>query len=143
MDVQTLILDYILSERTGILVLLAAAAYFIYEQSKIQNRMEIEIREVKNKVSKLLNRTDDTNSDLSSLSSSISTLSGAVSNANTVAENTKKELNILAEGINSEAIFNEAIDLARRGNSAKEIVTQTNLNLDQAETIVRFHGSKT
>ena len=49
---------------------------------------------------------------------------------------------MLAEGINSETVFNEAIDLARQGSTAKEIVEQTSLSLDQAETIVRFHGSK-
>ena len=59
-----------------------------------------------------------------------------------MAENTKKELSILAEGINSETVFNEAIDLARKGQTAEEIVAQTSLTLDQAETIVRFHGSK-
>ena len=59
-----------------------------------------------------------------------------------MAESTKKELNMLAEGITSETIFNEAIDLARKGRSVEEIVAQTKLSKDQAETIVRFHGSK-
>ena len=49
---------------------------------------------------------------------------------------------MLAEGINSETVFNDAIDLARKGSSADEIVTKTKLSKDQAETIVRFHGSK-
>ena len=65
-----------------------------------------------------------------------------MSEANTVAEGTKKELNMLAEGINSETVFNDAIDLARKGSSADEIVMKTKLSKDQAETIVRFHGSK-
>ena len=104
--------------------------------------MESELKGVKDKVNQLMNRTSDASSDLSSLSSRITNLSGVVSNANTVAENTKKELNMLAEGINSETVFNEAIDLARRGCSAEEIVGQTSLNIDQAETIVRFHGIK-
>ena len=77
-----------------------------------------------------------------SLSSRISNLSGAVSEANTVAEGTKKELSMLAEGISNETIFNEAIDLARKGGSVDDIVKQTKLSKDQAETIVRFHGSE-
>ena len=76
------------------------------------------------------------------MSSRISWPSGVVSEANTVAEGTKKELNMLAEGINSETVFNEAIDLARKGGSVDDIVAQTKLNKDQAETIVRFHGLK-
>ena len=142
MDIQILILDYILSERIGILLLLVAVLYYMYIQNKIQSNMERELKGVKDKVNQLVNRTSDASSDLSSLSSRITNLSGVVSNANTVAENTKKELNMLAEGINSETVFNEAIDLARRGSNAEEIVAQTSLNIDQAETIVRFHGAK-
>ena len=104
--------------------------------------MEKELVSLRDKVSRLVNRSDDTTSDINSLSSRIQNLSGAVSDATTVAEGTKKELSMLAEGINSETVFNEAIDLARKGSSADDIVAQTKLSKDQAETIVRFHGSK-
>ena len=142
MDIQTLILEYILSERMGILLLLGAITYYMYAQNQTLNKTESELKSVKDKINQLVNRTCDASSDLSSLSSRITNLSGVVSNANTVAENTKKELNMLAEGINSETVFNQAIDLARKGSSAEEIVAHTSLNIDQAETIVRFHGAK-
>ena len=142
MDLQGLILNYFFTERAGILLLLIAILFYVLQQNKILTAIEKELTAVKEKVDSLVNRTEDTTSDLSSLSSRISNLSGAVSEANTVAEGTKKELNMLAEGINSETVFNDAIDLARKGSSADEIVTKTKLSKDQAETIVRFHGSK-
>ncbi len=142
MDLQVLILDYIFTERAGVIAFLATTIYFIFQQNKTLSTMEKELMSLRDKVNRLVNRTDDTTSDISSLSSRISNLSGAVSNATTVAEGTKKELSMLAEGINSETVFNEAIDLARKGSSADDIVAQTKLSKDQAETIVRFHGSK-
>ena len=142
MDLQVLIIDYFLSERAGMIILLLALIFFVIQQNKTLAGIEKELLSVRDKMSKLVNRTDDTTSDLSSLTSRISNLSGAVSQATTVAEGTKKELNMLAEGINSETVFNEAIDLARKGSSADDIVAQTKLSKDQAETIVRFHGSK-
>ena len=142
MDLQVLILDYIFTERAGVIAFLATIIYFIFQQNKTLSTMEKELVSLRDKVSRLVNRTDDTTSDISSLSSRISNLSGAVSDATTVAEGTKKELSMLAEGINSETVFNEAIDLARKGSSADDIVAQTKLSKDQAETIVRFHGSK-
>ena len=142
MDLQVLILDYILTERAGMILLLSAMIFYVFQQNKSLTIIEKELSSVRDKINKLVNRTDDTTSDLSSLNSRISNLSGAVSEATTVAEGTKKELNMLAEGINSETVFNEAIDLARKGSSADDIVTQTKLSKDQAETIVRFHGSK-
>ena len=143
MDLQVLILDYILTERAGLILLLSAMIFYVFQQNKTLAAIEKELFSVRDKINKLVNRTDDTTSDLTSLNSRISNLSGAVSQATTVAEGTKKELNMLAEGINSETVFNEAIDLARKGSSADDIVTQTKLSKDQAETIVRFHGSKT
>ena len=142
MDLQVLILDYILTERAGMILLLSAMIFYVFQQNKTLTTIEKELSIVRDKINKLVNRTDDTTSDLSSLNSRISNLSGAVSEATTVAEGTKKELNMLAEGINSETVFNEAIDIARKGGSATDIVTQTKLSKDQAETIVRFHGSK-
>ena len=142
MDLQVLILDYIFTERAGVIAFLATIIYFIFQQNKTLSTIEQELMSLRDKVNRLVNRTDDTTSDISSLSSRISNLSGAVSDATTVAEGTKKELSMLAEGINSETVFNEAIDLARKGSSADDIVAQTKLSKDQAETIVRFHGSK-
>ena len=142
MDLQVLILDYILTERAGMILLLVATIFYVLQQNKTLTAIENELSDVKSKINKLVNRTDDTTSDISSLSSRISNLSGAVSDANTVAEGTKKELSMLAEGISNETIFNEAIDLARKGSSVDDIVKQTKLSKDQAETIVRFHGSE-
>ena len=141
MDLQVIILDYILTERAGMILLLVAMVFYVLQQSKTLTAIENELLHIKSKIDKLVNRTDDTTSDISSLSSRISNLSGAVSEANTVAEGTKKELSMLAEGISNETIFNEAIDLARKGSSVEDIVKQTKLSKDQAETIVRFHGS--
>ena len=142
MDLQVFILDYILTERAGMILLLAALVFYVFQQNKTLVAIEKELVSVRDKINKLVNRTDDTTSDLTSLNSRISNLSGAVSQATSVAEGTKKELNMLAEGINSETVFNEAIELARKGSSADDIVNQTKLSKDQAETIVRFHGSK-
>ena len=142
MDFQVLILDYIFTERAGMIILLLAIIFYIFQQNKTLVAIENEILNVKSKINSLVNRTDDTTSDISSLSSRISNLSGVVSEANTVAEGTKKELSMLADGISNETVFNEAIDLARRGGSVDDIVKQTKLSKDQAETIVRFHGSK-
>ena len=142
MDFQVLILDYIFTERAGVIAFLATTIYFIFQQNKTLSTMEKELVSLRDKINRLVNRSDDTTSDISSLSSRISNLSGAVSDATTVAEGTKKELSMLAEGINSETVFNEAIELARKGSSADDIVAQTKLSKDQAETIVRFHGSK-
>ena len=142
MDVRELIIGFILSERAGIIILLAVFLYLMFSQMKQQTILEKEIKAVKSKLDKLGLKSDNASSDLSSLNSRISNLSGAVSDANNVAENTKKELSMLADGINSETIFNKAIEMARLGSSSDDITKETGLTKDQVETIVRFHGSE-
>ena len=142
MDVLELIFDSVLTERAGIIVLLAVFLYLMFARMKQQNLLEKEIKAVKTKLDKLGHKSDNASSDLSSLNSRISSLSGAVSDANNVAENTKKELSMLADGINSETIFNKAIEMARLGSSRDEITEETGLTKDQVETIVRFHGNE-
>ena len=141
MEFRELIINLILTERTGIIVLLTVFLYLIFSQMKQQSLLEKEIKLVKSKLDNLGDKSDNTSSDLSSLNSRISSLSGAVTDANSVAENTKKELSMLADGINSETIFNKAIEMARLGSSSEEITRETGLTKDQVETIVRFHGS--
>ena len=142
MDVNEFIVDFILTERAGIIALLAVFLYLLFAQTKQQNLLEKEIKAVKSKLDKLGHKSDNASSDLSSLNSRISSLSGAVSDANSVAENTKKELSMLADGINSETIFNKAIEMVRLGSSPDEITKETGLTKDQVQTIVRFHGSE-
>ena len=142
MDVREIIIGLILSERAGIIILLAVFLYLMFSQMKQQTILEKEIKAVKSKLDKLGHKSDNASSDLSSLNSRISNLSGAVSDANNVAENTKKELSMLADGINSETIFNKAIEMARLGSSSDDITKETGLTKDQVETIVRFHGSE-
>ena len=91
MDVSEFILDFILTERAGIIVLLAVFLYLLFAQMKQQNLLEKEIKAVKSKLDKLGHKSDNASSDLSSLNSRISSLSGAVSDANSVAENTKTQ----------------------------------------------------
>jgi septal ring factor EnvC (AmiA/AmiB activator) len=142
MDMQTLIITFILNERVGIIVLLAVFLYFMYSQTKQQINLQKEIKNIRTKLEKLGDKTDTTSSDLSSLNVRISNLSGVVSDANSVAENTKKELSMLADGINSETVFNRAIEMARLGSNTDSIILETGLTKDQVDTIVRFHGNK-
>ncbi len=56
-------------------------------------------------------------------------------------ERTKVELARLAQNMGGESQLTKAIDLARGGANAKEIVLATSLGNDEAQAIVKFHGS--
>ena len=54
MDFQTIILDHVFSERTGMLLLLAVTLYYLLVQNKIQSEIESELKNVKEKVNQLV-----------------------------------------------------------------------------------------
>ena len=54
---------------------------------------------------------------------------------------TNRDISAMAEGITGEVGVGKAIELARRGASVEEILKSSNLREDQAELIVKFHGS--
>ena len=54
---------------------------------------------------------------------------------------TSRDISSMAEGITAEVGVGKAIELARSGANVEEILENSNLNKDQAELIVKFHGS--
>ena len=56
-------------------------------------------------------------------------------------EHSKIELARLAEAMGGESQLTKAIDLARGGASAEEITLATGLGEDEANAIVKFHGT--
>ena len=53
---------------------------------------------------------------------------------------TSRDISSMAEGITGEVGVGKAIELARRGATVEEILQSSNLQKDQAELIVKFHG---
>lgn len=56
-------------------------------------------------------------------------------------QHSKAEITRLAEAMGGESQLTKAIDLARGGADAKEIKLTTGLSEDDANAIVKFHGS--
>ena len=57
-------------------------------------------------------------------------------------ERIQRELTRLADGTASQGQVSKAIELARDGSSASEIMLSTNLSKEEAEAIARFHSSQ-
>ena len=53
-----------------------------------------------------------------------------------------RDIATMTESINGEVGISKAIEMARQGSNSEEISNQTNLSLEQAELIFKFHGSK-
>ena len=54
---------------------------------------------------------------------------------------TNRDISMMAEGITGEVGVGKAIELARRGATVDEILESSDIQKDQAELIVKFHGT--
>ena len=51
----------------------------------------------------------------------------------------KSELTRIADGISGQDIMTKAIELARNGSNAEEIISETGLSRSDAEALIKFH----
>ena len=69
----------------------------------------------------------------------LSAIEGRLQEIQDVAARQQLEITRLADGSNSQSQMTKAIELARGGASASEIMLTTNLPKEEAEAIARFH----
>lgn len=69
----------------------------------------------------------------------LSAIEGKLKEMEDMAERQNLEINRLADGFNSQSQMSKAIELARGGASASEIMLTTNLPKEEAEAIALFH----
>jgi len=51
----------------------------------------------------------------------------------------KSEITRIADGISGQDIMTKAIELARNGASAEQIISETGLSKSDAEALIKFH----
>ena len=75
-------------------------------------------------------------------SDSFSNIQEQINNLDEVVTMVNRDISNMTESINGEVGISKAIEMARQGLSAEEISGKTNLSLEQAELIYKFHGEK-
>jgi len=106
-----------------------------------QNRCLEQLRAMSDSLSQLHESFVRTNLNLESVVSRLQMLEGQYAEFSENYEQSKLELARLAENMGGESQLTKAIDLARGGADAKEITLVTGLGDDEAQAIVKFHGS--
>lgn len=69
-----------------------------------------------------------------------SMIDGKLKKLEEVTAITSRDISSMSEGITGEVGVGKAIELARSGADVEKILENSNLNKDQAELIVKFHG---
>ena len=106
-----------------------------------QRRCLEKVQNISDSLSHLQDSYVRTNLNLESVADRLQTMEHQYTELLQNYEGSKVELARLAEAMGGESQLTKAIDLARGGASAEEITLATGLGEDEANAIVKFHGT--
>lgn len=120
------------------LILLAVIAIILMinnfqkKSLNLLRRLSSTYNDIETVLARMTNSVEQINSRLASMETKLEEIDEAVSRQ-------QQELTRLADGFHSQSQMSKAIELARGGASASEIMLTTNLPKEEAEAIARFH----
>lgn len=120
------------------LILLAVIAIILMinnfqkKSLNILGRLSSTYNDIETILVRVTNSIDQINARLTALESQLSEIEAT-------SAHQQQELTRLADGFHSQSQMSKAIELARGGASASEIMLTTNLPKEEAEAIARFH----
>lgn len=120
------------------LILLAVIAIILMinnfqkKSLNLLRRLSSTYNDVETVLARMTNSVEQINSRIAAMETKLEEIDEAVSRQ-------QQELTRLADGFHSQSQMSKAIELARGGASASEIMLTTNLPKEEAEAIARFH----
>lgn len=123
------------------LILLAVIAIILMinnfqkKSLNLLRRLSSTYNDIETVLARMTNSVEQINSRLAAMETKLEEIDEAVSRQ-------QQELTRLADGFHSQSQMSKAIELARGGASASEIMLTTNLPKEEAEAIARFHRAK-
>ena len=116
----------------AILAIIFMINNFQKKSLNILGRLSSTYNEIETVLVRVTNSLDQINTRLTEMDSRLQELEDA-------ATRQQQEIIRLADGFHSQSQMSKAIELARSGASASEIMLSTNLPKEEAEAIARFH----
>jgi peptidoglycan hydrolase CwlO-like protein len=122
------------------LILLAVTAIILMinnfqkKSLNLLRRLSSTYNDIETVLARMTNSVEQINNRVAAMEAKLEEVDEAVSRQ-------QQELTRLADGFHSQSQMSKAIELARSGASASEIMLTTNLPKEEAEAIARFHSA--
>ena len=129
------------NETVKILILLISIALILLILLITNRHLEKSIAKIQDDISEIKKHSEVQGTYLSQFNDHFSLVDSKLKNITDITSITGRDISSMAEGITGEVGVGKAIELARQGATPEEIQKSCNLREDQAELIVKFHGS--
>ena len=124
-----------------ILILLVSISIVLLIQLLSNKQTEKSVERIVSDLSQIQKQSEVHSNYLSQFNDHFGVINTRLKKLEEITAITSRDISSMAEGITGEVGVGKAIELARSGASVDEILENSNLNKDQAELIVKFHGS--
>ncbi len=124
---------------SAIFFLLLSFTVLVWTLSRRQAALNERIDVIELKIDDLTNAVNSTTMEMTSIRNAVGGVENTLTGVNKVAEDTKRDVASLSDGISGESQVSSAIELAREGSSIDKIVSVTGISKEEAEAVVRFH----
>tara|TARA_B100000287_G_scaffold369230_1_gene365957 strand:+ start:91 stop:540 length:450 start_codon:yes stop_codon:yes gene_type:complete len=145
MDISSLninnILDVLSREPiwAAILFLILSFTVIVWTLSRRQASLNEKINIIDGKIDQLTKAVSSTTLEMTNVKTAVGGVEDTLTGVNKVAEDTKRDVASLTDGISGENQVSSAIEMAREGASIEKIVAVTGISKEEAEAVVRFH----
>ena len=145
MDISSLnisnILDVLAREPiwAAILFLILSFTTIVWTLSRRQASLNEKINIIDGKIDQLTKAVSSTTLEMTNVKTAVGGVEDTLTGVNKVAEDTKRDVASLTDGISGENQVSSAIEMAREGASMEKIVAVTGISKEEAEAVVRFH----
>ena len=145
MDISSLnisnILDVLAREPiwAAILFLILSFTTIVWTLSRRQASLNEKINIIDGKIDQLTKAVSSTTLEMTNVKTAVGGVEDTLTGVNKVAEDTKRDVASLTDGISGETQVSSAIEMAREGASIEKIVAVTGISKEEAEAVVRFH----
>ena len=145
MDISSLnisnILDVLAREPiwAAILFLILSFTAIVWTLSRRQASLNEKINAIDGKIDQLTKAVSSTTLEMTNVKTAVGGVEDTLTGVNKVAEDTKRDVASLTDGISGETQVSSAIEMAREGASIEKIVAVTGISKEEAEAVVRFH----
>ena len=145
MDISSLnisnILDVLAREPiwAAILFLILSFTAIVWTLSHRQASLNEKINTIDGKIDQLTKAVSSTTLEMTNVKTAVGGVEDTLTGVNKVAEDTKRDVASLTDGISGENQVSSAIEMAREGASIEKIVAVTGISKEEAEAVVRFH----
>tara|TARA_S200000501_G_C20480073_1_gene593452 strand:- start:81 stop:521 length:441 start_codon:yes stop_codon:yes gene_type:complete len=129
-------------DQFSVILLILTLIIIIFIQFYQYRNLEKELNKITFTLDSIMQKLEIQSAVAKQSSDNFNNIQEQINNLDEIVTMVNRDIATMTESISGEVGIGKAIEMARQGSNSTEISNETNLSLEQAELIFKFHGVK-